>query len=137
MVVDAPRRLARRVAVAEQVGREDPVRPGEPLGEPREVPAPRRDAVQADDLRRAVVAPGADMERSRVDGSPSRVRGAVGHQQAEASRRIGPGRPMQAARGGREPGPDIPALRDPGPRPPRGVRGPLESRYPADHRQGT
>ena len=71
VVLDAPRRLARRIAVPEQVRREDPVRPGESRGETGEVPAPRGDPVEADDLRRAVPPHLRTWSDRAVDGLPS------------------------------------------------------------------
>ena len=130
VVLDPPRRLARRVAVPEEVRREDPLRPGESLGETREVPAPCGDPVEADDLRRAVPAPAADVER------PRNRRVAVGH----AGGGVGAGRRSgrRVAHRGSDSGPRDACPRgssDPRPCPPvrapsRGARGPLESRYP-------
>ena len=74
VVGDAPRRLPRRCAVPEEVGRNDAVGRRERGREALEVPAPRRDAVQADDGRRSLRAPGVDVQRPRH----RRVRRAFG-----------------------------------------------------------
>ena len=57
VLLEVPRRLPRRGAVPAQVERDDVEAVGQPLGELREVAAVARDAVQADERRRGLVAP--------------------------------------------------------------------------------
>ena len=74
VVGDPPRGLPLRVAVAEQVGRGHTVRRSEERRERLEVPAPRRDAVEADDRRSALLAEVSDVEPAHRQ-TPSAVRG--------------------------------------------------------------
>ena len=73
---DVPRRLPRRVAVPEQIGREDVVA-GEARGQRREVPPVVADAVEADDPRRAGIAPLVERERHSEAASTSSESGTI------------------------------------------------------------
>ena len=65
---DVPRRLPGRVTVAEEVRRQDAM-VRQRGGEPREVPAVVADSMQADDARRARLAPLVERERHPVGGA--------------------------------------------------------------------
>ena len=76
MGVDAPRRLVRRRAVAEQVGSED-AEAGKRFGELGEVTPVARDAVQAHDSRGARLSPLVDVQAQTVSWSVSSDSGTI------------------------------------------------------------
>ncbi len=86
VILDAPRRLAGRVAVPEQVRGDHPVSPSEAGGERLEVPAAARDAVEARDARarlrrprRGRAAAGRRRSPARSHGVAARCAGRRGH----------------------------------------------------------
>ena len=89
MIADPPRRLAAGIAVSVEVRGEDAVVGRETGSERLEVPAPRGDAVEADDRRRAVVSELPDVQPAH---QPSRGISRVGSGRA----RLGPRPPMGA-----------------------------------------
>jgi hypothetical protein len=71
VLLERPRRLPARAAVAAQVGRDDVPPPGEPVaGEPLEPLPVRRDPVEADERRRRRIAPLVEVQLQLSASSP-------------------------------------------------------------------